>query len=302
MKRILFLLALFSTTILNAQDVIVKKDGSTIICKVVEIGTSEVKYKKYSNLEGPLYTLIASDIQIINYENGDQESFKQDVNSNDASLSNPHDIILNYGVEIPIQIVSPIRARDVNEGDEVSFRTITDVVVDGIKVIPSGTPVRGLVYQADRSSCFGTKGKLGIRLDHLTLLDGSVIPLKGDIYVTGKNRTTLSVLLFLFVTWPACFICGTKAELPSGYETMAKLGASVQFAPNGKPTILSLEDNRQPKYDPINLSSSDSIPDLPSYATLVYTNGEVERVNIYGISLKKGVVKYFKSLVSTKNI
>ncbi len=59
----------------GAQDVIVKKDGSTIVSKVLEISGTEIKYKKFTNLEGPTYTLSQADIQLINYENGEKEVF-----------------------------------------------------------------------------------------------------------------------------------------------------------------------------------------------------------------------------------
>ena len=53
-----------------------KKDGSTIISKVLEIGIFEVKYKDFSNLQGPTYGIAKSDVMRINYENGEEESFK----------------------------------------------------------------------------------------------------------------------------------------------------------------------------------------------------------------------------------
>ena len=58
-----------------SQDVIVKKDGSTILSKVLEVSSSEVKYKKYSNQDGPIYSIPNSYIQVINFENGDREDF-----------------------------------------------------------------------------------------------------------------------------------------------------------------------------------------------------------------------------------
>lgn len=60
-----------------AQDVIVKKDGSTILSKVIEIGSTEVKYKKFSNQDGPTYSVLKSEIQTINYENGEKESYNE---------------------------------------------------------------------------------------------------------------------------------------------------------------------------------------------------------------------------------
>ena len=72
----------------NAQDVIVKKDGSTILSKVTEVGTSEVKYKKWSNKEGPTYVINISELLSINYENGEKDSFSQQLGSNVSKNNN----------------------------------------------------------------------------------------------------------------------------------------------------------------------------------------------------------------------
>lgn len=75
MKKVLFILMLLSATSVFAQDVIVKKDGSTILSKVIEIGTTEIKYKKFSNQNGPTYSINMAEVQAINYENGEKENF-----------------------------------------------------------------------------------------------------------------------------------------------------------------------------------------------------------------------------------
>lgn len=60
----------------NAQDILVKHDGTTIKSKVVEVGTSEIKYKKWDNLDGPVYSISVKEVLALNYENGTQESFE----------------------------------------------------------------------------------------------------------------------------------------------------------------------------------------------------------------------------------
>ena len=60
---------------IHAQDVIVKKDGSTILSKVLEVNTADIKYKKFSNLNGPTYTIDKTEVQTINYEGGDIDKF-----------------------------------------------------------------------------------------------------------------------------------------------------------------------------------------------------------------------------------
>ena len=59
----------------SAQDMIVKKDGTVIQAKVMKVGTSEVDYKKWSNQDGPQYSIAVADILAINYQNGEKETF-----------------------------------------------------------------------------------------------------------------------------------------------------------------------------------------------------------------------------------
>lgn len=74
MKKLSLLIVLFCVSLMTmAQDVIVKKDGSTIQSKVMEINGSEIKYKKWSNLDGPMYSISRMEVNSINYQNGEVE-------------------------------------------------------------------------------------------------------------------------------------------------------------------------------------------------------------------------------------
>ena len=70
-------LTMLSLAALNvaAQDVVVKKDGSTILAKVLEVNQDNIKYKKFSNQNGPTYTINLSDVMSVNYENGEKDTF-----------------------------------------------------------------------------------------------------------------------------------------------------------------------------------------------------------------------------------
>lgn len=77
MKKLLFILAfaVCGSFCLSAQDIITLHDGTDIQAKILEVTTTEVKYKKFSNLEGPTFSLPKSDIQIVHYQNGENEVF-----------------------------------------------------------------------------------------------------------------------------------------------------------------------------------------------------------------------------------
>ena len=82
MKNLLLFIVLFCTSLITmAQDVIVKKDGSIIQSKVMEINGVEIKYKKWSNQEGPMYSIIRSEVNSINFQNGEVELFANETQS-----------------------------------------------------------------------------------------------------------------------------------------------------------------------------------------------------------------------------
>ena len=66
---------IFAFSTLKAQDIITLKTGEDLKAKIVEIGLNDVKYKKFENLNGPVYTLNKSDIFMIKYENGTKDVF-----------------------------------------------------------------------------------------------------------------------------------------------------------------------------------------------------------------------------------
>jgi hypothetical protein len=81
MKNQLKLTVLFTLIItlkLAAQDIITKKNGDDVKSKVIEITFTEIKYKRFDNLEGPIFTLPKSEILIIRYENGSKDIFNQE--------------------------------------------------------------------------------------------------------------------------------------------------------------------------------------------------------------------------------
>ena len=57
----------------SAQDVIVKRNGEELQCKILEVSKNEVKYKRWTNQDGPSFAEKKSDIFMIKYENGEKE-------------------------------------------------------------------------------------------------------------------------------------------------------------------------------------------------------------------------------------
>lgn len=92
MKQFLVFLFLLCAVGVSAQDVIVKKDGSTIVCRVVELTSSEITYKKWDDLNSSNYVMNRADASAINYQDGKKVNLSEATN-----LYTPHN--QNDGVQ-----------------------------------------------------------------------------------------------------------------------------------------------------------------------------------------------------------
>lgn len=109
MKKFLLLMMLLCAVCSHAvaQDVIVKKDGSTIVCRVLETNNTSVFYQSWSNPNGPTQVIRMSEVANINYEKGKQEQVQQVENNQyipynqntGASHYNDNALIAMYNVQ-----------------------------------------------------------------------------------------------------------------------------------------------------------------------------------------------------------
>lgn len=70
---ILFIFMFCSVLKITAQDMLYTTFGTKIKSKVIEINATEIKYKSFTNTEGPTYVIATSDIVFIQYANGTSE-------------------------------------------------------------------------------------------------------------------------------------------------------------------------------------------------------------------------------------
>lgn len=73
----------------KAQDILTLTDNSVLKVKVLEITPTEIKYKKFDNLNGPTYTCLISGVKSIVYENGTTETFNNPSTVQSEPLTTP---------------------------------------------------------------------------------------------------------------------------------------------------------------------------------------------------------------------
>lgn len=78
LKFVLILLTLiFCKKNTYSQDsLFLKSDTAKLIVKIIEVNPSDLKYKKFTNLDGPIYTIEKKEVRRIIYQNGEIDDYE----------------------------------------------------------------------------------------------------------------------------------------------------------------------------------------------------------------------------------
>ncbi|MFT5566930.1 MAG: hypothetical protein ACI81Y_001878, partial [Glaciecola sp.] len=172
-KIILTLLTLiFAITFCFSQDMITKKSGEDIEAKILEVTTTEIKFKKSDNINGPIFTILKSDVLIVRYENGTKDIFNEEkmtktvspTNSSNGELKNQNNST-RFGIKGGLNL-SKMHEQD--DDDEYSddylmnpgfhLGVTVDISVDGFLSFESGLifTTKGMKIEENSEGVDGT--------------------------------------------------------------------------------------------------------------------------------------------------
>jgi len=140
-------------------------------------------------------------------------------------------VSLRRGTQIYGEIDETVSSRksETSVGDTVRAHVWRDVVVGGRVVIEAGAPLRVRVASMKPAKIFGRKGELTLEAMSVVGVDGLQIALDGGYDRSGTGRKGLAIGLSLLV-WPALFIKGKQAVLPSGTVFDASVQTTTEVA------------------------------------------------------------------------
>ena len=139
----------------------------------------------------------------------------------------------------PIEIESPYRvnSKEFKPNDEISFRVINPIRINGVTVIEQGANATGRIERAKRGGHFGKAGLLVWSMQTVTAVDGSQVPLRavqtrlrGDSKA-AKVATQMVVTgaLFFYIA-PVALLYGFKR----GKDAFIPAGKRYQVFVNGQ--------------------------------------------------------------------
>jgi hypothetical protein len=134
-SKVLLMLAamLLAAPALGAQDLLIRNSGEETEVKVLEVSRDYVKYRKFSNPDGPVFTVPVSEIFMIRYEDGTKTVFgdgSYNTGSGISDMSTPE-------TAQPVKLERVLRPTRMQIGAMVrpaafSLLTMNENVVDGV--------------------------------------------------------------------------------------------------------------------------------------------------------------------------
>ena len=120
------------------------------------------------------------------------------------------------GTEISAVTTEKLSSKTASEGDRVSLRVDEDVKVDGVVVIAKGAMVRGQISEAKAAGRMGRGGKLNLRIESTTLVDGQRINVRSTKAKSGDDATGTTVALTVLFGPIGLLKKGKDAEIAEG--------------------------------------------------------------------------------------
>ena len=126
--------------------------------------------------------------------------------------------MLRVGTEVPLRLLEELTTggKKLRVGQRFRMETSAPVQVQGVVVIPTGSPAVGEITDVRNKGMWGKSGKLVARVLHVTV-NGRQIRLTGGFDDKGVAGGVGAVAVSAIVFLPAgFFMTGTSAKVPVG--------------------------------------------------------------------------------------
>lgn len=150
--------------------------------------------------------------------------------------------ILRGGATVRVSFMHEVTTEDKASkvGDRPRMQVAEDVVVDGVVVIPMGTPVVGELTAVRNKGMWGKSGKIEGRVVSMSL-NGRTIRMSGAFDDKGVTGTAGVVAAVAFVPVVGFFVTGTSARIPAGGQINAYIDEDVAFTVKPKAAPAPIE-------------------------------------------------------------
>jgi hypothetical protein len=139
--------------------------------------------------------------------------------------------VLRAGTPIQLRLMEEIttKKKAAKVGQRFMLEVAAPVEVNGVVVVPAGTPAWGEITEVRNKGMWGKSGKLNARLLYIRV-NGRQIRLTGSFDDKGVTGTAGVIGAVALVPVVGFFVTGTSAVFPKGGEVGGFIDEDVQLA------------------------------------------------------------------------
>jgi hypothetical protein len=134
--------------------------------------------------------------------------------------------VLPAGTNIRLRTLTGLSSKDNKAGQQFDLEVAQDVMLNGIVVIPRGSPATGEVSMVKKKGMWGKSGKMETRVLSVRA-NGKDIPVHGTVSDKGDAGTAGVVASIVVLPIAGFFVTGTSAVLPAGTAATAQLDSDL---------------------------------------------------------------------------
>ncbi len=151
-----------------------------------------------------------------------------------APVAATQSAMLHVGTEVPLKLSEELttKGKQLQVGQRFHMEVAEPVLVNGVTVIPAGTPAMGEITDVRNKGMWGKSGHISARILYL-MVNGRQIRMSGAFDNKGTSGGIGAVATSAIVFAPAgFFMTGTSAHLPIGSAVRGFIDEDVPLAIN----------------------------------------------------------------------
>lgn len=156
--------------------------------------------------------------------------------SNEPATYTSSENVLQSGTPVTLVLQENLSSADTTLGQEVVFKVVDDVIVNGYLVISHGALAKGTITEAQAKRRMGRAGKLNVNIDYADMADGEHAALRAVKNTKGDGHgaaVTTGVVATAIVFWPAAplflLMHGKDIAIPKGTQITAFVNGDIRF-------------------------------------------------------------------------
>lgn len=141
----------------------------------------------------------------------------------------PGHIYIPKKTMLNVELIEPANSKTHKKNQQVEFKTIENLIINGVVVIPKGTIGMGYVYEVQKAGGFGRKGVLRIAGKEIKTLNNVSVPLRKGLEGKGKTDGGAVAVAAAVSLVGGLFMKGSNINYPAGTDFQVEVRDNVDL-------------------------------------------------------------------------